>query len=280
MGHAIAPFAPPPARQLRPVPPAAPPRPPADFRFHNLVLSDPTSIWRGRTATLALSITLHAVFLAAMIVVPLLVMEDYLPAPGEGLRAFFVSPPDVAPPPPPPPPPPAGARAVARAPVPPRPAEPARFVAPVEIPEAIAPEESLDLGGLEGGVPGGVEGGVPGGVVGGIVGGLPTEAPAPPPKVVRIGGQIMAPKLIHRVDPEYPELARQARLQAMVIMEAWVGVDGRVKSVKVLRGALLLDEPAMAAVRQWRYRPLLLNGQATEFLLTVTVSFRIVAQEP
>ena len=154
-------------------------------------------------------------------------------------------------------------------------------MAPVEVPEAIAPEESLDLGGVEGGVPGGVEGGVPGGVVGGIVGGLPSEAPAPAaPRVVRIGGLIVAPKLVHRVDPEYPDLARQARLQAMVIMEAWVSVDGHVKSVKVLRGAVLLDEPAMAAVRQWRYRPLFLNGEPTEFLLTVTVSFRLLPQEP
>jgi protein TonB len=98
----------------------------------------------------------------------------------------------------------------------------------------------------------------------------------PAPKVVRIGGQVMAPKLAHRVDPEYPQLAVQARVQALVILEAWVGVDGHVKSVKVLRGAPLLDEPAMAAVRQWRYRPLLLNGQPTEFLLTVTVVFKLM----
>jgi protein TonB len=156
----------------------------------------------------------------------------------------------------------------------PRPVQPDSFVAPIEVPDVIAPEMTIDIGGVEGGVPGGVEGGVPGGVVGGIVGGLPSEAP-PPARVVRIGGQLIAPKLIHQVAPDYPELARQARLQAVIILEAWVGMDGRVKGVKVLRGAPLFDDPAMAAVKQWRYKPLLLNGQPTEFILTVTITFKL-----
>jgi protein TonB len=128
--------------------------------------------------------------------------------------------------------------------------------------------------GVEGGVPGGVEGGVPGGVVGGIVGGLPAE-PGPPPRVVRIGGKITAPRLVHVVRPEYPALAQQARLAGIVILEARVGLDGRVKEVKPLRGPPLLLDAAIAAVSQWRYRPLLLNGQPVEFVLTVTVAFNL-----
>lgn len=137
------------------------------------------------------------------------------------------------------------------------------------------PEVSFDLG-IEGGVLGGVEGGVPGGVLGGIVGGLPQtlEAP-PPPKVVRVGGSITAPKLVKRVQPEYPQLAAQARLTGLVIIEALVDTHGAVKSVKVLRGAPLFDEPALAAVRQWRYQPLLLNGQPTDFIVVVTVMFNL-----
>ena len=152
----------------------------------------------------------------------------------------------------------------------------AKLVAPVEIPDVMPlPEESFDLGlGIEGGVPGGVEGGVPGGVVGGIVGGLPTAPPPRRPKVVRVGGNIIAPERIRGVSPEYPALAREARVEGIVILEARVNTRGRVVDVKVLRGHPLLDEPALVAVRQWRYRPLLLNGEPTEFILTVTVNFR------
>ena len=121
--------------------------------------------------------------------------------------------------------------------------QPQGFVAPIEVPNEIKPEEGLDLG-VEGGVAGGVEGGVPGGVVGGVVGGLPTEAPPPPAKVVRIGGQITEPKLIRNVEPVYPDLAVQSRVSALVILEAEVDTRGHVKAVKVLRGHPLFDEAA------------------------------------
>ena len=124
------------------------------------------------------SMILHAAAAIAIAIVPLL-LADALPEPDGGMRAFFVEP--IAAPPPPPPPPPPAARAAAAtrvAPKAPRP-RPAGFVAPIEVPTEIKPEEGLDLGGIEGGVAGGVEGGVPGGVVGGVVGGLP-DAPPPP----------------------------------------------------------------------------------------------------
>jgi protein TonB len=148
-------------------------------------------------------------------------------------------------------------------------------VAPIEAPEGIRREESIDLGlGVEGGVPGGVEGGVPGGVLGGIVGGAMPEAP-PTVKVVRVGGNIIAPKMVKRVPLEYPELARAARLSAIVILEALVDTHGVVKSVTVLRGHPLFDEAAVAAVKQWRYRPLLLNGEPTDFIVAVTCRFNL-----
>jgi protein TonB len=156
------------------------------------------------------------------------------------------------------------------------PTEPPRFVAPIEVPTEVLPELGLDLG-VEGGVPGGVEGGVPGGVVGGIVGGLPDVPPPPPVRVVRVGGQLLPPKQLRRTDPVYPDLAVQARVQGLVVIEAHVGVDGAVKDVRVLRSIPLLDDAALAAVRQWRYQPLLLNGERMEFLLTVTVKFNLRA---
>ncbi len=246
---------------------------PQDFRFQSLVLTDAESIAGQRSTTLAFSLILHGVLIAAVVIVPLF-MSDLLPVPDTALHAFFVAPNAIAPPPPPPPPPPAGARAVTRAPAAPRPVETPTFTAPVEVPTEVKPDNTgIDLG-VEGGVPGGVEGGVPGGVVGGIIGGLPQEAP-PPPKMVRIGGQIIAPAVIHRVAPEYPRLAVSARLNAVIQLEAQVDVRGIVQQVTVTHGHALFDEAAIAAVKQWRYKPLLLNGTPTPFVLGVTIGFRL-----
>lgn len=244
----------------------------APVLFQSLVLTEQESHTGRKSATFFISLFLHTALVLAVAVLPLL-YYDALPS-QETLRAFFVQPLEIAPPPPPPPPPPAAARAV------PRPApkldvqQPTGFVAPIEVPDTIVPEEALDLG-IEGGVSGGVEGGVPGGVVGGVVGGLPSGAPPPPARVVRIGGQIAPPRMIRKVDPVFPELAVQSRISSIVILEAEVDVQGRVKNVKVLRGHPLFDDAAMQAVKQWRYQPLLLNGEPTGFILTVTVNFNL-----
>jgi protein TonB len=109
------------------------------------------------------------------------------------------------------------------------------------------------------------------------VGGLPQEPP--PPQVVRIGGKIVAPKLVRSVTPVYPQLGVNAHISTIVILEAQVDTHGFVKTVRVLRGNPLFDEPAVEAVKQWRYQPLLLNGQPTEFILTVTVNFSLKPQD-
>jgi len=88
-----------------------------------------------------------------------------------------------------------------------------------------------------------------------------------------VGGELQAPALLERVEPNYPHIAIQARVQGVVILEAEVDREGRVENVRVLRSIPLLDEAAIAAVRQWRYSPLLLNGKPERFVLTVTVSF-------
>jgi protein TonB len=178
-----------------------------------------------------------------------------------------------SPPPPPPPPPPAPKSAVQPKVIPkPVVQDPSRFVAPVEVPEQIKPEEGLDLG-VEGGVPGGVEGGVPGGVVGGVVGGLP-DAP-PPMQAVRVGGQIKEPKKLKNITPVYPDIAKQARVQGVVILECTISPQGKVTDVKVLRGIPLLDAAAIEAVKQWVYTPTLLNGVPVPVIMTVTVNFRL-----
>jgi protein TonB len=213
--------------------------------------------------------------LVAAIVVPVLFFTGGLPE-VPTMMAFVADAP--APPPPPPPPPPPAAHAA----TPPQAHQvPAPGAAPIEPPSTIQPERANDEGEI--GVPGGVEGGVPGGVFGGVVGGLPSDippppppppAPAPPRAPVRVGGQIQAPALTRRVEPVYPDLAVSARIRGVVILEAMVDRDGRVVEVKVLRTAnRLLDDAAITAVRQWQYRPLVLNGLPEPFVLTVVLTF-------
>jgi protein TonB len=216
------------------------------------------------------SAALHVAVLALVIVVPLLTSES-LPEPAPQVKAFLVEPAGVAPPPPPPPPPAPRSAAPSRAPV--EPVKPSGFVAPVETPETVQAEEGLDLG-VEGGVPGGVDGGVEGGVVGGVIGGLP-EAPPPPAAPVRVGGAVKEPKKLKHVAPEYPEMARQARVQGVVILEAVLSAEGRVQEAKVLRSVPLLDQAALDAVRQWVYGPTLVGGVPVPVVLTVTVTFNI-----
>jgi protein TonB len=109
--------------------------------------------------------------------------------------------------------------------------------------------------------------------VGGVVGGLP-DAP-PPVQPVRVGGQIKEPKKVKHVNPVYPDIAKQARVQGMVILECVISPQGKVTDVKVLRGLPLLDAAAEEAVKQWIYTPTLLNGVPVPVIMTVTVNFRL-----
>ncbi|HSD66600.1 MAG TPA: energy transducer TonB [Vicinamibacteria bacterium] len=243
----------------------------APARFQSAVLADPGTHARRKGLTLAISALLHTLFVAAVTILPLAFYD--VVASKDVLATFLVSPLE-APPPPPPPPPPRGDRPRPRR-VPPRIEPPATnaFVAPPDVPGEIAPEPAIDLGGGDGD-PNGVEGGVPDGVVGVIVGGLPQNV-APPAKVVRVGGQLVAPERVRYVKPAYPQVAAASRVSAIVILEAQVDVRGVVKTVSVLRGHPLFDDAAVEAVKQWRYKPLLLNGEPTEFVLTVTVAFNL-----
>jgi protein TonB len=238
--------------------------------FEDLIESDVVAHRTKQSYTLPVSIALHALVLLVVVVVPI-ITSDELPEPTSAVKAFFVEPAAPPPPPPPPPPPAPKAQVQPRAVATPVPTE-NKFTAPVEVPEEIRPEEGIDLG-VEGGVPGGVEGGVPGGVVGGVVGGLP-DAP-PPTQAVRVGGQIKEPKQLKRVQPVYPDIAKQARVQGVVILECTISPQGKVTDVKVLRGIPLLDASAIDAVKQWVYTPTLLNGVPVPVIMTVTVNFKL-----
>jgi protein TonB len=146
--------------------------------------------------------------------------------------------------------------------------------APIEAPKEIVPEAPST--GISEGVPGGVEGGVPGGTIGGVVGGLPEAPPPPPPQApIRVGGAIKQPTKVKDVKPVYPPIAQSARVSGMVIIEATIGADGRVKDAKVLRSIPLLDQAALDAVKQWVFTPTLLNNVPVPVIMTVTVNFTL-----
>jgi protein TonB len=220
------------------------------------------------------SVAGHSLLVFAFLAIPFLTPSDQLPK-VPTMMAFVAA----APPPPPPPPPPAPAAKSEAATKRLEDLSANAFAAPIEVPDEIVPESGLASGFAGGGEVGGVEGGVPGGILGGVLGGLPTEVPPPPvvarAEPVRVGGAITPPAVVARVAPTYPELALVAQIEGLVILEATVDTDGRVESVRVLRSAGLLDDAAMAAVRQWRYSPLSLNGVPTPFILTVTVAFQL-----
>lgn len=243
--------------------------------FDALVFTGDTMGHRRRCTTLPCSVALHAAAGVALIALPLLAPAE-LPGQAMVVAAFFVDP--IVVPPPPPPPPPAAARAAVavRPTVVPAPDATARFTAPIEVPEKLRPEEGLDLG-VMGGVPGGVSGGVPGGVVGGIVGGLPDAPEYTPPPVapLRVGGHIKEPVKTRHVPPVYPKVAMAAGVEGIVIIEAVIDEKGRIEQARLLRGVPILDEAALAAVRQWEYTPTLLDGVPTRVVMTITVTFRL-----
>jgi protein TonB len=104
-------------------------------------------------------------------------------------------------------------------------------------------------------------------VLGGVVG----EVEAP----IRAIGEIRPPKLIHSVPPVYPDIARQARIEGVVVIEAMTDIYGRVASIKVMKSIGLLDEAAIEAVRQWVYEPMIINGRPRPVIFTVRVTFQL-----
>ena len=83
----------------------------------------------------------------------------------------------------------------------------------------------------------------------------------------------MEASLLDKPQPTYPALARQARIQGQVVLHAIIDKDGRVSELSVISGHPLLVQSALEAVRQWRYRPTTLNGEAVEVDTTITVTF-------
>jgi protein TonB len=105
----------------------------------------------------------------------------------------------------------------------------------------------------------------------------PPEIPAPPPPSgpLKIGGRIKEPAKLRHVAPVYPRIAQEAHVGGSVVIEAVIGVDGRVKEARVVVSKPLLDGAALEAVRQWVFSPTLLNGVPVPVIMTVTVNFKL-----
>jgi len=225
--------------------------------------------------TVVLSMGLQVGFLAVLILIPLIYTEA-LP---RTMMATMLT----APPPPPPPPPPPAAVQVVKVKPQVHLMDAGKLMAPKVIPKdikIIKEEAEPDMGsvGAVGGVPGGVAGGSMGGVLGGVIGGMGAAPPPPKPKQsgpLRVGGNVQAAKIINRVQPIYPPLARQTRISGTVRLHAIIGKDGTIQSLEVVSGHPLLQQAALDAVRQWRYQPTLLNGEPVDVDTTIDVIFSL-----
>lgn len=173
------------------------------------------------------------------------------------------------------PPPPAPSREK-RSPEPTR-RPPSRFEATLQAPREVPREIAVVYRGAAVSVPTlrGISTGIPDGVIGGILD-LSREhvMNVPPPAPIRVGGNVQSAKLVNRVLPVYPAEAVEEDISGTVRLEAIVTKEGTIRGLKVLEGHPLLVEAAMAAVRQWRYRPTYLNGAPIEVITYIVINFR------
>jgi len=227
---------------------------------------------RGWTSIVSFAIQIGII--GVMILIPLIFTEAL---PRTQLMTFL-----VAPPPPPPPPPPAAA-----------PVKVVKVIqtdivngqlrTPTKIPQKVqmikedeAPPPVMASTGVVGGVPGGVPGGSMGGVIGSVLSSTPVAVPKiATPQRVRVSSGVQSGLLIRKVNPAYPPLARQARIQGVVILQAQISKDGNIENLQLISGHPMLAPAAIEAVKQWKYKPYLLNGEPVEVETQVQVNFTL-----
>jgi periplasmic protein TonB len=183
----------------------------------------------------------------------------------------------VAPPPPPPPPPPAAPQIQHVQKV-------SEIVdgalrTPSKIPKKIQMIKEEEAPAPSTGVTGGVVGGVPGGSTGGVIGGI-IGSTAPPPKVaapqkIRVSSGVADGLKIHDVQPAYPQMAKIAHIQGDVVLQATISKNGAIENLRAVSGHPILIQAALDAVRQWKYKPYILNGEPVEVETQVTVKFHM-----
>ena len=168
-------------------------------------------------------------------------------------------------------------------PPPPARAKEAPAAAPLEAPSSVEAEPAtIDDAPSAGAAAGADVGGAPGGVVGGVAGGTgsgPVVEAAPALAATgpfRVGDGIERPRKIKHVKPVYPPSAMAARVGGNVLIEATIGVDGKVHNARLLQSVAFLDQAALDAVRQWEFEPSRLNGVAVAVTMVIVVTFALL----
>jgi len=245
---------------------------------------------KHKTSAAVGSILIHAVFVTALILVPLLIPQRI-----ERWQLMTY----ISPLPPPPPPPLTAPLETLPKPVasqiqPEIKVEPGVVVMPTVIPREIARIVDQAPAPVIGGVPGGASNGIAGGVLSSLLSAnikpVQVAPPPPPPPVatsappvaapaapIRVGGAVREPKPLKVVPPVYPKLASKARVTGTVILEAVLTAEGTVDEIHVVSGHPLLVQAAVDCIRQWRYEPTYLNGEPVEVILTAKISFELGA---
>lgn len=244
------------------------------FEFSKAVLVEQNPM---RTGSKALDVTIAVMLHAVVIATPILLGLYFTDTINIKQYASTLL---VAPPPPPPP---AATAMIKAAPVHHTFMTAGKLLAPTIIPKEVAqikeaPLEPDNLGGVAGGVPGGQMGGVLGGVIGGVLNTAarpiapPTGKPSAP---VRVGGRVRPPKAVVQTHPNYPPLARQARVQGQVLVDAILDEQGNIVEMKVVSGPPLLYQAALDALKTWKYEPTYLNDQPIAVEMIVTITFQL-----
>jgi len=219
------------------------------------------------------ALALQCLILLAVVVIPLF-HTDPLPK-RETLTMLYLQQPSPA----------AGNATKLRAPTPPSPSiltpRSTGIPAPVHKTQEAPPPPVGTTDGVVGGVPGGVVGGIPGGALSEAVSST-RGAPVPvktfdptPVKRIRVASRVAEANLIHDVAPQYPPEAGRARIEGTVVLLAVIGTDGSVKDVRVENGLPILVQAAIDAVKQWRYKPYLVDGEPVEVDSRITINFTL-----
>jgi protein TonB len=218
-----------------------------------------------------ISFILEAVIVGIMILIPLMFTEAL---PKAMTMTFLAAPP----PPPPPPPPPAAVKIVK---VVETDIVNNQLRTPTKIPQKVQIIKEDEAPPPSTGVVGGVPGGVPGGQMGGVIGGIISSTPVAVPKIatptrIRVSSGVTQGLLVRKVEPTYPHMAKIARVQGAVLLAALIGKDGTIQNLHVVQTASpLLNQAALDAVKQWKYKPYILNGEPVEVDTNITVNFTL-----
>jgi protein TonB len=245
------------------------------FLIYLVYSAQKTGEWRR--AAIPLAYVTESMLIGVLVLVPLIYTQA-LPRQWLGGEIRVPSPP----------PGPAPARTTGRPAPPPRhPTTVDPLTEPIHIPQSIAtvvdaPEPPQVQGDALGSPDQGVLGGT-GNRDGYAPGAAPwvTQAPPPPPVVhtpprqqpYRVGGDVIAARALFQPRPVYPPLARMARIQGTVVLQATLARDGTIQDLKVISGPPLLAQAALDAVKTWRYQPTLLNSEPVEVLTEIDVNF-------